>query len=364
MKGAWKIGQVAGIGLYLHVTFLLLVGWVALSHWVAEHSVQSVVDGVGFIVALFGCVLLHELGHALTAKHYGIMTRDITLLPIGGLARLERMPDQPLQEFWVALAGPTVNVVIALGLWAWLDLVASLQPLAELSVTGGSFLQRLMIVNIFLAGFNLLPAFPMDGGRVLRALLSLRMNYVRATQIAATVGQGLALMFGFVGLLFGNPLLVFIALFVWIGAAQEAAMTQIKSALGGIPVGMAMIREFHTLKSTDALAHAIELILSGSQADFPVVDHERLVGILTRDDLLIALAKNGQNAPVNAVMHRDVQVVDETEMLDIAFARLQGGQCQTLPVTRKGQLVGLVTTENVGELVMIQAALHTPGLGR
>ena len=359
MKGSWKIGQVAGIGLYIHATFLLLIGWVALSHWIAGQSVQAVLKGVGFILALFGCVLLHELGHALTAKKYGIKTRDITLLPIGGLARLERMPDKPIQELWVALAGPAVNVVIALGLFAWLDMMASLQPLAELGVTEGSFLQRLMIVNIFLAVFNMTPAFPMDGGRVLRALLATQMDYTRATQIAATVGQGLALGFGFIGL-FGNPMLLFIALFVWIGAAQEASMTQMKSALGGIPVSMAMIREFHTLTSTDSLARAIDLILSGSQADFPVVDHGGVVGVLTRNDLLIALAKNGQTTPVTAVMHRDVQVVDEGEMLEIAFARLQDSQCQTLPVTSRGRLVGLVTTENVGEFVMIQAALHTP----
>jgi len=359
MKGSWKIGQVAGIGLYLHATFLLLLGWVALSHWMTEQSVPAMLKGVGFVVALFGCVLLHELGHALTAKKYGIKTRDITLLPIGGVARLERMPAKPIQEFWVALAGPAVNAVIALGLFTWLDMRASLQPLGELSVTGGSFLQRLMIVNIFLAGFNMLPAFPMDGGRVLRALLATQMDYTQATQIAATVGQGLALVFGFIGL-FGNPMLLFIALFVWIGAAQEAAMTQIKSALGGIPVGLAMIREFHTLTSTDSLARAIELILSGSQADFPVVDHGGVVGVLTRNDLLIALAKTGQNTPVTEVMRRDLQVVDEAEMLETAFARLQDCQCPTLPVTSRGRLVGLVTTENVGEFVMIQAALNTP----
>ena len=359
MKGSWKIGQVAGIGVYMHATFLLLIGWVALSHWMAGRNVQAVLEGVGFILALFGCVLLHELGHALTAKKYGIKTRDITLLPIGGLARLERMPDKPMQEFWVALAGPAVNAVIALGLLVSLEKMASLQPLGELSVTGGSFLQRLMIVNIFLAVFNMVPAFPMDGGRVLRALLATQMDYTRATQIAATVGQGLALVFGFIGL-FGNPMLLFIALFVWIGAAQEAAMTQMKSALGGIPVGMAMIREFHTLSPTDSLTRAIELLLSGSQADFPVVDSGQIVGVLTRNDLLIALAKKGQNAPVTDVMHRDFQVVDTDEMLEIAFARLQGCECQTLPVTSRGRLVGLITTENVGEFVMIQAALSTP----
>ena len=232
MKWSWKIGQFAGIGVYMHATFLLLVGWVAVSHWVQARSLEAVLSGVGFILALFACVVAHEYGHALTARHYGIRTKDITLLPIGGVARLERMPDDPRQELWVALAGPAVNVVIAAALFAWLVATDTFSPLAELSVAQGSFLERLMVVNAGLVLFNLLPAFPMDGGRVMRALLATRMEYTRATQLAANVGQGMALLFGFLGLI-GNPFLLFIAFFVWIGAAQEASMVQMKSALGG-----------------------------------------------------------------------------------------------------------------------------------
>jgi Zn-dependent protease len=217
MKWSWKLGEVAGIGVHIHATFLLLLAWVALAHWIEERSLALVVEGVGFILALFACVLLHELAHALTAIRYGIKTRDITLLPIGGMAQLERIPEDPKQEVWVTLAGSAVNVVIALALFAWLQLTGGLEPLNKLSVTGGSFLMRLMVVNVFLVAFNLLPAFPMDGGRVLRALLAMRMEYTKATQIAAYLGQALAFLFGFIGLL-TNPFLVFIALFVWIGA--------------------------------------------------------------------------------------------------------------------------------------------------
>jgi Zn-dependent protease/predicted transcriptional regulator len=356
MKWSWKLGEVAGIGVHIHATFLLLLAWVALAHWIEERSLALVLEGVAFILVLFACVLLHELAHALTAKRYGIKTRDITLLPIGGMAQLERIPDDPKQEVWVTLAGSAVNVAIALALFAWLQLTGGLEPLNKLSITGGSFLMRLMTVNVFLVAFNMLPAFPMDGGRVLRALLAMRMEYTKATQIAAYLGQGLAFLFGFIGLL-TNPFLVFIALFVWIGAAQEASMVQIRSALEGIPVARAMLTEFQTLTSHDSLTRAVDLILAGSQQDFPVVENGRVTGVLTRGDLLIALAQRGQETPVVDVMRREFQTVDSSEMLETVFARLQTCECHTLPVMHRGQLVGLITMDNVGEFVAIQAAL-------
>ncbi|MGW8223889.1 MAG: site-2 protease family protein, partial [Syntrophobacteria bacterium] len=174
MKWSLKLGSYAGIPIHIHLTFFLLVGWLGMVHWTRGKSLEAVVAGVGFILVLFACVLLHEFGHALTAKKYGIRTRDITLLPIGGVARLERMPDNPIHELWVALAGPAVNVVIAAALFIWLLVTASLEPLKQLTVTTGSFIERIMVVNVFLAVFNMLPAFPMDGGRVLRALLAMR----------------------------------------------------------------------------------------------------------------------------------------------------------------------------------------------
>lgn len=356
MKWSWKIGEFAGIGVYMHATFLLLIGWVALSGWLQGRTVAAAAGAVAFILALFLCVVLHEYGHALTARRYGIKTRDITLLPIGGVARLERMPDNPRHELWVALAGPAVNVAIAGALGIWLLATTSLQYISPLSVTGGSFVERLLAVNISLVLFNLIPAFPMDGGRVVRALLATRLEYTRATQIAATLGQGIALVLGFVGL-FANPLLVFVALFVWMGAAQEASMVQMKSALGGIPVTRAMLTDFQTVSLRDPLARAVELILAGSQQDFPVMDDGRVAGVLTRGDVLVALQRQGADTPVAQVMRRDVQLADAFEMLETVAARLQACSCHTLPILRNGQLVGLVTMENIGEFLMIQGAL-------
>ncbi|HKQ63125.1 MAG TPA: site-2 protease family protein [Candidatus Polarisedimenticolaceae bacterium] len=357
MKWSWKVGRIAGIDTYIHATFWLLIGWIALEHWLQGRSPLAVVSGVLFILALFGCVLLHELGHALTARRYGIRTRDITLLPIGGIARLERMPDVPIQELWVALAGPAVNLVIAAAIFVWLNFTAALEPWTGMTLVHGSFLARMMTTNVFLALFNLLPAFPMDGGRVLRAALATRLDYLRATQLAATIGQGMALVMGFGGLWLQNPYLVFIALFVWIGAAQESSMTQMRYALGGIPVGRAMITDYRSLAPADPLSRAVELIVSGLQQDFPVVDAGRVVGVLTRADLLVALAQQGQGATVEAVMQREFVQVAPTEMLETALARLQQCRCHTLPVVAGEQLVGLLTQENLGEFLMIQSAL-------
>ena len=203
MRWAWKIGKLAGIDVYMHATFLLLVAFIVVASWVESHNVDRVLIAVAFTLVLFGCIVLHELGHALTARRYGIRTRDIVLLPIGGVGRLERMPEDPNQELRVALAGPAVNVLIAAALFGLLALVGGLPTWHEainISWTGHNFLPSLMAVNVWLVLFNLIPAFPMDGGRVLRALLAKRMDYTEATQTAAHVGQGIALVFGFLGL--------------------------------------------------------------------------------------------------------------------------------------------------------------------
>ena len=362
MRWSWKLGEFSGIGVYVHATFLLLVGWIGLSHWVESRSLTTTIIGVGFILAIFACVVFHEFGHALTAKRYGIRTKDIVLLPIGGVARLERIPENPVQELWVALAGPAVNVVIAAALFLWLLITGGWDPLTSLSTTTGPFLERLVVVNVFLAVFNLVPAFPMDGGRVLRALLALRLDYSQATQIAANIGQWLAFGFGFVGL-FTNPFLLFIALFVWIGATQEASMVQIRSALGGIPLQRVMLTDYEVLAPGDTLARAVELTLAGSQKDFPVVEDGRVVGVLTQDRLLQGLEEGKRGSPVADVMKRDFETAEISEMAESVFHRLQHCDCHSIPVTVRGELAGIVTMENVGEFMRIQAAAGK-GAGR
>ena len=306
-------------------------------------------------------MVLHEYGHALTARKYGIRTRDITLYPIGGVARLERMPEKPIEELWVALMGPAVNVVIALVLTLGLLATGNMVSLSGITVTSGTFLERLMAINLWLALFNLIPAFPMDGGRVLRAFLAMRMDYVRATQTAAVIGQGIALLFGLIGL-FTNPFLIFIALFVWIGASQEAGMVQMKDSLGNIPVTRAMLTDFKTLGEQDTLAKAVTLVLAGSQHDFPVLDGAgRVAGILERDALFSALSREGQAAPVAGIVRRGLPELDSHDMVETALQRLQDSGAKALPVMHANNLVGLITSENITEYLMIRRALKTAG---
>lgn len=357
MKWSFKIARIAGIDVNIHMTFLLLVGFVAVSYWMGGGGPIVIAEGVLYLLAIFVCVLLHELGHALTARRFGIQTRDITLLPIGGVARLERMPEKPVQELWVALAGPAVNLVLALALFAGLLVTQTFQTFSVLSLTSGSFTERLLAVNLSLLLFNLIPAFPMDGGRVVRALLATRLEYTRATQIAATLGQGLALILGFLGL-FGNPSLLFIAFFVWIGAGQEASMVQVKSALSGIPISRAMLTEFHTLAPTDPLSRAVELILSSSQHDFPVAADGHVVGILTRKHLIRALSEYKDTTFVSFVMQKEFKVVDSTQMLEDVAQHIQANEQDIVPVVHEGVLIGLFTLENAGEFLMIQNAVR------
>ncbi|MDO8541509.1 MAG: site-2 protease family protein [Opitutaceae bacterium] len=356
MKWSIKVGKILGIDVYLHFTFLLLLVFLGVVTWRTTGRIDAAVGGVAFIGALFGCVLLHELGHALMARKYGITTSDITLLPIGGVARLEKMPDNPAQEFWVAVAGPAVNVAIASALFVWLSVTHGFAAPGEMTLLGGSLGQRLMTVNLFLAGFNLLPAFPMDGGRVLRALLSTRLGRPRATAIAANVGQGMAILFGIAGI-FYSPFLVFIAIFVFLGAQAEAGLVEMQTALGTLRVRDAMMTRFRSLAPNDSLGKAVDELLAGSQPDFPVLEDEQPVGILRRNDLVKALAHNRRDALVSEFMCRDCESVDATDPLSLAVETMQTKRCTTMPVMQAGRVVGLLTLENISELIMVNAAM-------
>ena len=357
MKWSWKVGTFAGIPVYVHSTFLLLIAFIVAHDLGAGASPAAAAGSALFLLAIFATIVLHEYGHALTARRYGIKTRDITLLPIGGLARLERLPQVPRQELYVALAGPAVNIVIAALTFvgATLTGVGLGSPTADLS--GGNVLGRFMAVNLLLALFNLIPAFPMDGGRALRAWLAERYDYSRATEIAANLGQGLAFMFGFVGLLSGNPMLLFIALFVWMGATAEASSASVRSVITGIPVERAMITEFHVVEAGDPLQRVVDLVIAGQQHDFPVVEDGRLVGVLTRDRLVRAVAAQGLESPVREAMAGTYETAEARDMLGPALERLQACPCPVLPVLSEGRVVGLLTTENVAEFVMFRTAI-------
>ncbi len=356
MKWSLKIGTFAGISVYLHWTFALLIGWIFMAHLSAGKSPLEAFAGVLFILTLFACVVLHEFGHALTARRYGVGTRDITLLPIGGVARLERIPDKPMQEFWVAVAGPAVNVVIAALLFAVLLVVNGANQVPGVIWMEGGFLAQLMWVNLFIVAFNMLPAFPMDGGRVLRSLLAIRMGRRRATHIAANIGQAMAILFGIFGF-FHNPFLIFIGIMVYLGAQAEASQVDMQSALGGLRVKDAMMTRFRALSARDPLEKAVSELLAGSQHDFPVLNDGTFAGVLFRDDLIKAIVDGRRESMIADVMNRQCVPVDESDVLTTTLEAMSKNQITTTPVMAGGRIVGLLTLENIGELVMVSAGL-------
>jgi Zn-dependent protease/predicted transcriptional regulator len=362
MTRSLKVGSVAGIGVFLHWTFgLLLLGVPALYLWQGA-TVQAALVGTGVVGAVFGCVVLHELGHALTARRFDVPTRDITLYPIGGLARLARIPEESMKEFWIAVAGPAVNAVIAALLAALtLGLGLPLTPAALFDMAGlpaANVPATLLWANAALAVFNLLPAFPMDGGRVLRALLATRLSFARATQIAANVGQAMALGFGLLGLFGGNLILVFIAVFVYLGAQQEARQATLRQTTKGLRVRQAMMTRFQSLAPRDPIDRGADELLAGADHDFPVVDERgAVVGLLTRRRLIQGLSERGHEATVGEVAGETPFVAAADANLGDTFRDMQEAQCDTAPVTENGCLVGLLTMENVAELMMISSAL-------
>jgi Zn-dependent protease/CBS domain-containing protein len=321
-------------------------------------GLEAALVGVGFIFTLFGCIVLHELGHALTAKRFGVETRDITLLPIGGLARLQRMPDHPAQEFLVAVAGPAVTAVIAAVLAAALWAVGGWPAMRgnPAAMAPDQFFPNLMWANVILLVFNLIPAFPMDGGRMLRSLLALKVDYVRATNIAAGLGQVIAIGFAILAFLPPfNPFLLFIALFVFLGASGESHMAQVRMLLQGVPVREAMITDFRALAPDDPVQKAADELLAGWQTDFPVIEQGRFKGMVRRSDIAAALEEHGGDIEVRRVMHHDCPAVSDHDMLYRAMEKMQS-DCSALPVTHDGELVGLVTSENISELMMLRSA--------
>lgn len=362
LSWSWKLGRVAGIPIYVHWTFAILIAWLVVAGTMENQDLGQGIAEAAFVLALFGCVVLHELGHALTARRFGVATSDITLLPIGGVARLQRIPDKPFQELLVALAGPAVNLVIVLVL-RFIFGVSSPSSFDGEHFVHAGFWPKLLVVNIFLAAFNMLPAFPMDGGRVLRALLAMRLPYARATRLAASIGQFMAIGFGLLGLSGHAPLLLFIAIFVWIGAEAEARQVAERAVLKDVPTRAAMLTDFYVLSAEDDLGKAVDLLLAGTQDAFPVVAEDGAMRVLTRSDLMTGLSQKGRDGRALDFAGASIPTVEASSPLISAMARLRKGGTPCLSVIDDGRIVGLLTLENIGELLMVREALGETGDG-
>ena len=357
MSWSWTIGRIFGIKLRMHWTFLLLLAYVGFAISQQEEGWLPVVEGILLVLAVFGCVILHECGHALTARRFGVATEDITLLPIGGVARMQRIPSEPWQEFWIAIAGPAVNVVIAFVLFIALAISGHFYGMIDDVGDHRAFFVNLMVINVLLVVFNLIPAFPMDGGRVLRALLATRLDYLQATVIAAKIGQGLAVAFGIAGLLIlHNPLLMLVALFVFLGAEGEAQTVRIRTLIGNTKVRDAMMTRFRTLPSTATFQDAVDELLAGSQQDFPIMEGERCTGLLRRQELVSGLKQYGLDASVTTALTPIDESIREDASLQETVEEMRKHQAKAWPVFENGTLVGLLTMENVTELLLVRSA--------
>lgn len=355
MKGSFKLGKVAGIGIFIHWTFSLIILFIIFMNYRAGQNTTQIIWSVVFILCIFITVLLHELGHALAAKNYNIKTKDITLLPIGGLARLERIPEKPIEELIVAFAGPLVNIALAFITALFISIPEDTGKLmAELSngVNANNFFLNFFLVNFWLAIFNLIPAFPMDGGRVLRALLSFKLPRNVATRIAARIGQFLALAFIILGF-FTSPFLIFIGVFVIIGAQIEADYTESKFILKGFKVQDVVMKDYQTINSDEKIKKAVELLLDSQNKNFLITENDIPVGTLNRDQIIMALSKKGDEEFIYNVMDRNLIILESNSLLENVFELIQQNKSTLMLVMENNKLIGTVDIENILEFILI-----------
>lgn len=359
MKANLNLGRVSGIKIKVHWTFFFLIIWIIFDELKRGGTTDSILFNIAFVFAVFLCVVLHELGHALTAKRFGIVTKKITLLPIGGMASFDKMPESPKQELLVVIAGPLVNLIIAVLLY----FIVPVQELFNQSFTDAydifksftlqNFLFYLFIVNVGLIVFNLIPAFPMDGGRILRALLAMKINRVKATQIASSIGQFIAVIFLLIGFLY-NPFLIFIALFIFLGAYGENQMVQQLALLKGHIVEEAMLLNITTFKPNDSIDLVVNKIISGSENNFVVLENKKVEGLLFHKDII---DNSNKNSLVKDVMRTKFKTVQSTDSLEKVYNFIYRENDSFFPVLEKDKLVGAIDHTNLNEYMMLQAKL-------
>jgi stage IV sporulation protein FB len=357
MRWSYTIARIAGTDVKVHVTFLLLVGYIGYVEYRSFGPAEALVTTL-FFLAFFLCIVLHEFGHITMARRFGVRTPDVILLPIGGVARLERIPEEPREELLIALAGPAVTVAIIalLGLVTWL--AGQQQYYRDLLTEDVPFLVRLLGANVVVLAFNLIPAFPLDGGRVLRALLSRRLGLAQGTRIAGAIGQGFALLLGVYGLFGEQPLALLVAFFIFLGAGTEAGAVATRLAGRGLKVSHMMVTDFRTVAVHASLQHAADLLLAGEQREFPVVDNlGRAEGLLTRDDLIRGLSRLGAEARVSEAMTAGAPTVAPDLPFQDALDRIRASMLPALPVVdASGKLVGLLTKDNITDLLLVRGA--------
>jgi Zn-dependent protease len=360
MKNSLKIARPFGISIYIHWTFLFIIAWIVAIDIGQGFNTGQILMSVLFVLTLFICVVLHELGHSLTAKALGGEVKSITLLPIGGMANIKKMPDKPKEEFLITIAGLAVNVVIALILWVVLSSLGRLdfQDMDFQAITAQNFFVMLMAVNLFIVAFNLIPAFPMDGGRILRSLLSFKMSKVKATRISKSIGKTFGVLFAIAGL-FYNPFLVIIGIFVFIGAQAEYEMIKYHDLLENYKVKDVINNEYTAFEPNDPLEKAAHSMIHGSDNGFVILSGSTISGILTKKNIIKGLSTLGNQGKVKEVMVAPIKPVDLEMPLNTVFQKMMRNKYEILPVQTNGHLEGVLDLENIKELVMVLQAEGT-----
>jgi len=361
MKWSVNIGKIFGINFRIHITFFLLLFFIFISVF-NQHGLHGAILATLFICAVFICVLIHEIGHSLIARRFGKEAKSITLLPIGGVATMEEMPEKPSQEIAMSIVGPLINLAIAAVLYLFVGRWTGIGAPNLSPDSTRTFFAGLIGVNIMLAIFNLIPAFPMDGGRVLRGILATRMDYVRATSAAVAVGQGLAMLFILFGVFF-NWWLALIGLFLYIGAGSEKQQVILKSLLHDVPAEEVMVREFRALRPDQLLSEALEQFYHGCQEDFPIISEQGLEGILTRDRILSSVHEKGLDVPVSEVMDVSFTSVDPQTSLEDVYKALLSKQKTAVAVVDRGHFEGIVCLDGISRYFMVKAALGNSVVG-
>lgn len=356
MKGSFKLGTIAEIGVFIHWTFSLLIIFIIYINYKSGQDIVQIVWSVVFLLSVFITVLLHELGHAVTAKKYNIKTKDITLLPIGGIARLERIPEKPSEELNVALAGPMVNVVLAILTFFFIEYPKNPEEMiAQLSggVNGNNFLLNFFLANVILALFNLIPAFPMDGGRILRAILSFKLDRNLSTKIAATIGQLIAIGFIILGFSY-NPFLILIGIFVIMSAQIEKNFTESKFILKDYKVKDVLMTKYLSIESTELLKTAVTLLLDSQSKDFLITQNSTPIGTLNRNEIIKALSEKGDNEPIYTIMNRNLIFLDANSHLEDVFELIYKNKSSLMLVMENNEMIGTLDTENLMEFLLIK----------
>jgi Zn-dependent protease len=358
MRGASKILSIRGISIYVHWTFLLLFGWVLLINGASGNNIEQLTWSLLFIGAVFACITLHELGHALMAGRFGIKAKNIILLPIGGIASIEKFPDNPRQELLISLAGPMVNIIIAIVLWLLLLPGTSFwdKPQDMSIMHGHDFVKNLQIVNIGLAVFNLIPAFPMDGGRILRALLGFKLNYIQATTIAATIGKITAIVLFSLGILFFNPILAFIGIFIFFAAGTEEYYLRLKSLVKGIRLNEVLMYDYNSLQANASVQAAAGILESNHSKYFVLMEGTNPVGSINRLEIIKAIADRKYSEPLKNLVKEELEYLDGHKEIDTVLEKLGQNDERIFPVIDNSNFIGVVNLNHIIEYLLLHKA--------